>query len=339
MTTGTRPEVWRGDAMRAMRALDADATTTGRILRLLDLRSSPVDAPQPVPSPPPLPVAPRPAPLRARSDRAHLTARDASAPDQAGADRADPSLTGRSVEVVRSSVEPQAPRPLPPLSAVLPEPPEAQPLEPTDLLPPAQQRALLTAVCSGPAPSGEPDVDAAVARLARAEPVLTLPPRVVLTTRQGLQVLVDHGAGMVPFARDQTKMLRAVELVVGPDGLEIVHFTGTPLAETGAGPGPLWTWRPYRPPATAHPVLVLSDLGTARRPGPGEQVTAHWLRFAALAREAGCPVVALVPSPLHRVPKELLAAIAVVSWDRTTGMRDAVNAARAAARRIGGRRW
>jgi hypothetical protein len=123
----------------------------------------------------------------------------------------------------------------------------------------------------------------------------------------------------------------AVDRIAGPDGLEILRFAGTPLDAPGAGSGPRWTWLPYRP--AGRPVVAVTDLGALAPHEDRTAVQERWRRFAALLREAGCPFVALCPVPLVRLGP-IRAAIAVVTWDRSTGVRDAV----LAARRAGGRR-
>jgi hypothetical protein len=324
------PAIWLGDAGRAVAALRADRDAVEAIVRLLGLL--PEDAPPSGDLPPPVPPVPPPAlppppplPPPTPSARAVAVAEVAHRTEVDG--RADPPT------VERLDGPPSAMPPLPSLAEVLaPPPPSAAPV-PADLFHADRQRAVLTALCSGPASTGEPDVDAAVEIVARGEPLLALPPTVRPTTRRGLQLLVDQGEAMLPFARDQEQVRRAIGLLTGPDGFEVVRFARTPLDPPGAGPGPIWTWRTYRPQIPGQPVLVLSDLGVLAPRGNRADVEDAWCRFAALLHEAGCPLVALAPTPLRRVSPRVRAALAVVPWDRPTGVRDAV----AAARRAGGR--
>jgi len=330
------PAIWLGDALRAAVALQADPDTTERIWRLLDLlpaAAPAVERPPPVrlasPAPPPSsgPAVP-PGRLLMPPPARTVVARAVAVPQPAPADLP----TAPTVEREEAPV-PRAPKTLPSLAEVLePAPPRPRP-DPADLFRPDRQRALLTALCSGPAPTGEPDIEAAVEIAARGEPLLTLPAEIRPTTRRGLQLLVDQGEAMLPFARDQEQVRRTITLLAGPDGFEVVQFARTPLDPPGAGIGPMWTWRPYRPQLPGQPVLVLSDLGALSPPGDRPDVEDGWRRFAALLHEAGCPLVALVPAPRRRLSARLRSVIAVVPWDRPTGVRDAA----AAARRAGGR--
>jgi hypothetical protein len=322
-----RPAIWLGDAIRVADALRADAETAARIRILLGLAPepstpwigevpefpeglSPSLSPSRPPDPPRTPEPHRPADWSDPADHVLPTVERLNTP------------------------RPTPPAALQPLSAVLEPAPPRLPIEPTDLFHHDRQRAVLTTLCSGPAPTGEPDLDAAVEIAARGEPLLVLPPEIRPTTRRGLQLLIDRGDAMLPFLRDQKRLQDAVSMLTGPDGLELVHFARTPLDSPGAGAGPLWTWRPYRPPLPGQPVLVLSDLGALAPVIERSDVDEAWCRFAALLGEAGCPVVALVPAPLRRLSPRVRSAVAVVPWDRPTGVRDAVDATRRAGGRL-----
>lgn len=339
------PQIWLGDAVRVCAALAVEEQTVERVLEMLGLREEAegaADLDVATVAPVFQPLRPRLAPAEPsrHRQRPQPTARDVVAPRR-GLD-AEREPTGAplppAVEVTRGDRRP--PRPLPSLADVLLPPPEGVILEPADLLDPARQRAVLTPLCSGPAPTGQPDVEALVERLARRQPLVTIPREVTVTTRRGVQLLLDHGPAMLPFWRDQQTMEGTLRRIAGPDGFEVLHFAGTPLDPPGAGTGPQWTWSSYRPPLSAIPVLVLTDLGSAPS-GPEtpdrREVVDRWLRFATLVRSAGCPLVALVPAPVSRIPQAVRRVIAVVSWDRPTGVRDTVAAARRASGRVPGR--
>jgi hypothetical protein len=230
-----------------------------------------------------------------------------------------------------------APRRLPELARVLAVAPAKVAPEPTTLLPPGRQRAILSALCGSPAATGDVDVDKLVERIARREPVRMLPLTVATTTRRGIQVLVDFGDGMRPFVRDQQEVVGALERLAGPDGFDVLHFAVTPLDDPGAGSGPVWTWRPYRPPLAGQPVVVLSDIGAGARYADRPGIQARWLVFAKLLREAGSQVVALAPAPVDRYPDGLRAALSILTWDRGTSVRDAVRSVRRAGCRVPGR--
>lgn len=328
-----RPPIWLGDAVRVLDALRPDTAATGRILALLGLAPPPAEPPPPAPPPvpPPVPgIGREPAagpPARPSARQVVEGARPASAPP---ADLVDAPPVTPVLERVRRAPR-RAPVDLPDLDAVLAPPPPARPPSPGSLLAPARHRAVLGAVCSSLAPTGEVDVDVLVERLARCEAVVSLPRRRVLSTRHGLQVLVDHDSAMVPFAPDQREAVAEIRHLAGVDGVKVLHFAADPVA--AAGTGPAWTWRPYAPPAAGVPVLVLSDLGTYAPALERDARAARWVAVADLLRSAGCPLVALVPAPPARLHPAVRRSVASLAWDRTTGVRDAV----AAARRAGSR--
>lgn len=336
------PAVWVGDAARVLVRLRAVAGTdvAARVLVLLGLRAAPsaaskgpavtpdqegirppgwpfVDSGPAVTTPPTVREALRGQPPATRAEDAAVPLVERVPPDPA-----------RAIA---------APRHLPALADVLDSPVAAAPPGSADLLPTGQQRAILSALCRSPAATGDIDVEELVERIARREPVRRLPLRAVPTTRRGVQVLVDFGEGMRPFVRDQRDVVRALERLAGPDGFDVLRFAGTPLDPPGAGPGPVWTWRPYRPPLAGQPVVVLSDLGAGAGHPHRPAVTAHWMAFAAQLRAAGNQMVALVPVPATRIPAELRAAVPVLVWDRTTRVADAVQATRRCAGRVQGR--
>lgn len=330
------PAIWLGDAVRAAQHLRPDDETVDTLLDLLlgvtapEPPARPIEvAAAPTPGLAPAPdVAAAPAPARARPP----TARELVPPL-----RAPEPLPDQPEAPTRTDLPPlraATPRPLPMLDEVLDEPtaPVASQLPP--LLPPGRDRTILTALCSGPATAEDIDVDAVVDLIARGEPVRVLPREIVSSTRRGLQVLVDLGEGMTPFLGDTQQVLDAIGRVAGPDGLDVLRFAVSPLHDPGAGTGPIWTWRPYRRPTAAHPILVLSDLGAWAPASDRAEVEASWVRLATEARGAGCPMVALAPAPADRFGRRLHAALPILSWDRSTNVRQAVAAARRATGRI-----
>ncbi|MHA3700895.1 hypothetical protein ACXR2U_01810 [Jatrophihabitans sp. YIM 134969] len=321
--TARAPRIWAADAARALDALQPDAETTAEILRVLGLQST-LAASGPIP----------PAPARAAAVPGPSAPRR---PSSAAAVRVEPSTpagepapvrTPATVDELPTRSPATSPVRLPELAEVLRPPVAPSTLPASDLLAPSRQRAVVGAVVSARAPSGELDVAAIVDALVVGRPLVSLPQLTRTTTRRGLQLLVDLGPSMTPFDRDQRRIRRTVEQIAGPDGLQVLRFRGSPLAEPGAGRGPIWGWRPYRPPTTPRPIVVLSDLGLLTPDG----FNPDWQRFVRLCHEARCPVVALVPVPPHRVPAAVRRVLAVVHWDRATTVRDCAIAARRAAR-------
>ena len=187
----------------------------------------------------------------------------------------------------------------------------------TPLLARSSTVALLEAALSGTARDGDVEIEDVVELLARGLPLASLPRRVRRTLRHGVQVLVDHGPAMEPFARDQAELCKRVRALVGRDKTEELHFARSPLH--GAGAGPSWTWEAYDPPPRGGAVLLLSDCGTIGLPGDHARSTPEeWRRFAESVRRGGARPLALVPVPQRRVPGWLSAVMPVLCWDRGT---------------------
>jgi hypothetical protein len=328
------PAVWLGDAVRASRQLRADPGVVARVLELLGLQLSVAppshtsmgDGPA-RPSGELPPVHNRPAAPVAETVRQAILrqpAHELETPEAPIVEHPPPD-----------SARAAAPRQLPTVAQMLPTPTGGPPLARDSLLPAGQHRAILAALCRSPAATGDIDIDTLVERIARREPVRTLPPAVAPTTRRGVQVLVDFGDGMQPFIGDQEEVVEELERIAGQDGFEILRFACTPLDEPGAGPGPVWTWRTYRAPLAGQPVVVLSDLGAGAEPLLRRDVQRRWSVFAARLHTAGNQVVALAPVPIDRLPRDLRAALPVLTWDRTARVADAVEAVRRQVRRRG----
>jgi hypothetical protein len=331
---GRRPEVSIGDALRIMRTLNLPSGLLSELVPMLSLEVEARAVPdvgaaeprrlptvastaatrgpgaRPAPGPPP---GPAPAPL----------------PET-------PAAAARPTELVTQPPLPYAgapPRRVAALSELIPTP-AGRPRRPADLLAPERQRAVLSALCSSRRADGEIDVDAVVSRIAAGEAVPDIPRRLVLTTRLGVRLLVDTGAGMTPFLRDAERLVAQAEQLVGSDALERLSFEGSPLGPSGVGDGPAWDWKRYeelKPLPLGRPVLAVTDLGLGgRTPAPSIAVES-WREFAATVRTAGSRLVLLVPYPEGRWPAALRSSVAIVRWDRTTSIRDAIAAAASSA--------
>jgi hypothetical protein len=317
--------VWLGDAVRACSRLHADHSTAEQVLELLGLSASAAGTAQTVTDDEPVHRSAKlpPVPTRPAATITVPTVRQAfRGQPPAELEAADtPVVEQVAPEPTRASA---APRRLPKIADVLQEPTASLPSGSDSLLPPTQQRAILSALCRSPAATGDIDVDELVERIARGEPVRRLPLTAAPTTRRGIQVLVDFGDGMRPFIRDQEELVEALEHVAGPDGFEVLRFAGCPLDEAGAGPGPIWTWRPYLAPLAGQPVIVLSDFGAGVNPSRRWALQQQWLGFATALHAAGNQMVGLAPVPGDRLPAELRATLPILTWDRTIRVTDAV---------------
>jgi hypothetical protein len=183
----------------------------------------------------------------------------------------------------------------------------------TPLLRASSTRAILSASLSTETATGV-DIRRAVGIIVRREPFDRLPLKMIRSVRRGAQLLLDKSAGMSPFFRDQAWLSEWIARVVGRQRIEIASFAGVPQHGLHRG---LKRIRAYRPPPRGTPVVLLTDLGIAQAPsldnvaGPAE-----WLAFAALARRAGCPLIAFVPYPSERWSAALQRAMTILRWDR-----------------------
>ncbi|MFE7649903.1 hypothetical protein [Streptomyces phaeoluteigriseus] len=313
-----RGAIWFGDVVRALEVADTDEARQG-VARLLgfELHLAPGDnAP-----PPRRPTPPSADPLPWPPHDPHLWP-DEEPPDApASEDPAEPTDQLAELPLLRPAhvrerghAGPAVPQGV---GEPLAKPTDARvPLPHQPLLVPRWTGAIVRALLSRPVPEGPVDIPALIDTMAHERPVTALPRLPVPTLRYGVQVLVDRGAGMQPFRRDQDELLRRIRAVVGPALVEVGYFSDAP--QRGTGPGPRWTRTDYRPPQTGRRVLVLSDLGLGGPPDHDRGTHEEWTDFARLIRRAGCGAVALSPYPAHRWAAWMPRVLPLVAWDRTT---------------------
>jgi len=221
-------------------------------------------------------------------------------------------------------IEPIFTEPLRPLRLLLDGPSLEHPHTPSSssqivfapLLKPVWERNLISAAVATCAPTGPLDVPRLVDTTARGRPLRTIPRLPQPSLFRGVQVLVDLGEGMEPFARDQAHLLEELRRIVGTESTSVAHFRNNPLRGTGVNP---WTWGPYRPPHPGTPVLALTDLAIGGPVlDPDRSSEGEWLTFAARLAHASCPLVAFVPYPERRWPRRLKRQTALICWDRST---------------------
>src|SRR5262249_49169193 len=123
--------------------------------------------------------------------------------------------------------------------------PEITPPAPDPLFHPRWARGILTAALSTESPDGPVDIERLIESLSQREHLAGLPRLSAPTMRHGLQLLVDLGVGMTPYASDVKSFQKEIRLIVGDDGVEVLRFDGSLLR--GAGPGPRRTWKEYLP--------------------------------------------------------------------------------------------
>jgi hypothetical protein len=188
---------------------------------------------------------------------------------------------------------------------------------PAPLFLPRWTPGILSAVFATGSRDGPIDLERTVRALASGQPLVDIPRSPRPTLRNGVQLLVDVGDAMAPFARDLPQLEGAVRRILSADTVERLRFAGCPLR--GAGGRARASWRDYRAPRAGTPVVLVTDLGAGRPPLSAEPADpAEWLEFVEVVRRAACPLVAIVPYPRARIPMVLRRAIKVVEWDRTT---------------------
>jgi hypothetical protein len=192
---------------------------------------------------------------------------------------------------------------------------------PQPLLLPRWTRNIVAAALATAASSAAIDVEHAVTRLASGQPIIRLPARTRRGLQRGVQLLLDMGDGMTPFALDRETLAHDIVRTLGGPGVRILRFAGSPLR--GAGQAGEETWGAFQLPAAGTPVCLVTDLGIGRPPTSEPTDVEEWLEFVALARSRDCPIVAFVPYCRQRVPKRLAGAMHIVVWDRGTSAAEA----------------
>lgn len=202
------------------------------------------------------------------------------------------------------------------------EAPPAVPV-PDSLFDPRWTRALLSSSLATFSGAGPLDIARLVRGVTRGTPWRSVPRRPWPTLARGVQVLVDRGEAMLPFAADQDGLLDKLRQIVGPGLLEVLRFDGSPGRKVGAGSRR--TWKPYfehHRPRPGVAVLALTDLGIgASGPGARPARPEEWRAFAEGLHRSGCPLLAFVPYGRERWPPELLRVLKILSWDRATSVR------------------
>jgi hypothetical protein len=205
----------------------------------------------------------------------------------------------------------------------------AQAPPPPRLFGPPSGRAILSSALSTSIPEGDVDVERIIETLSEAQPVLELPRQLSATLRRGVQLLVDHGPGMVPFRADQEMFVTDLDDVLSDDRLEVLRFVGCPSRGVLAGPDDRWT--DWRPPPPGTPVLAVTDAGLGGSPlDPAWASPDEWLEFAHHVRDEGSDLFALVPWQASRWPPALARAMTLLHWSERTTVGEVRHAVRRA---------
>jgi len=292
--------IWISDLAAAMYTLGpANDGTFEAIADLLGLERAATPAAPPPPDPPP--PTPPPPTLPDRADAG-------GAPSAVGSGRPPfmvaelPALAPRGgTQAAQLSNEPLT------LQAPVPG---VQP-KPIPLLSPLAARFIVQELVASSRFGPDPDLERLVDGLARREIPRPLPLQEHRTLSFGVQVLVDEGEGMEPFADDQEGMVDLVRRLVGEAIVDVrrIHEVPDPA-------DPVYPWEP---PPPGVPVLALTDLGLAGRvERSAADLDAAWQIVAAALAVRGSRLIALLPYPPARWPASLRDCIDLVPWDRST---------------------
>jgi hypothetical protein len=290
--------IWFSDLAAAMDALGpASDGALEAIAGLLGLEraATPTAPPRPDPPPPPPPLTP---------------------PDRADGGAPSAAASGRSPFTV-AKLPALAPREAPQSAQVSTEPltlqalvPGVQP-KPIPLLSPLAARFIVQELVASSRFGPDPDLERLVDGLARREIPQPIPLQEHRTLAFGVQVLVDEGEGLEPFADDQEGMVDLVQRLVGEAIVDVrrIHEVPDPA-------DPVYPWEP---PSPGVPVLALTDFGLAGRAERGvADLAAAWQIVAAALAVRGSSLIALLPYPPTCWPASLRDCIDLVPWDRST---------------------
>jgi hypothetical protein len=199
--------------------------------------------------------------------------------------------------------------PVDPLRLDAPAPGESPAISP--LLSALAGRFIAKELVSSERAGHEPDIERLIDHMARQELPNPIPLETRRTLARGVQVLVDRGEGMEPFAADQEAFVDLLRRLVG-DALVSVQT----IYEAPDRADPLYPWEPP-PPGT--PVLALTDLGLgSRAERSNAELIAAWQTAAAVLAPRRSTMVGLIPYPRDRWPGELAAVVRFAEWDRPT---------------------
>lgn len=299
-----RPRIQLADLIRALRVMAPDEEARKQIASMLGFEFAPEPS---KPLPPSDPILPK------------QTRRPAQGKTKSRRPKVKGDTLGFTVDVIEESVPVKVP------AWELPEPfqEKSEEGEPAPaffpLLAPLWTRAIITKMLSVETSDGLPDIAKLIEIISSNRPLKEIPRLSLPTLRQGVQVLIDRGPGLVPYLRDQRLLLEQLELLVGKDQVHLWEFVGTPLKHADAvSPLPHSS---YRLPPSGMPILMLSDLGIGAPPFEAEVATPEeWLEFVMKVREAKYELLILTPYPPIRCPSALKDHVRIIQWDRETSV-------------------
>lgn len=314
------PQIGLADLVVAAGRLRADAATVRDIAELLGI------AP-----------APRPESTAAGSRwKAPVTITTSESPEAPAPTDTSPRIPpGGPVPI---SVVPAPPRPPLPPGHVRPltdlVPAGADPEPRRGLFPPATQRALIRGVAASRRADGELDVERAVLALARRQPLRELPRTWLYVAGAGLQLLLDFGEPMEPFAADVRRFPAELTAALGAESFAPIWFRDAPAADA-VWPADSDVPKRYRAPSPGGRALAVTAFGVRGGLQASPATIETWLRFEAHLRTQKVPLVALTPLSPRLRPRALVQRIPMITWDRNTTVRETTRALARATRTAG----
>lgn len=181
-----------------------------------------------------------------------------------------------------------------------------------------RRRGILSSALATCVDEGDLDMQRIMACASEGKPLAHLPRLPVPTLRQGVQVLLDVGEGMDPFAEDQRGLVLALDDVLADVRLEVLRFVGCPSRGVCGPSGS--RYRAWQFPPRGVPMLVVTDLGVGGPTlDPARGTSAEWAAFAHRLRQAQHVLVGLVPYEATRWPMRLARSMTLIHWsERTT---------------------
>ena len=198
----------------------------------------------------------------------------------------------------------------------------AAPIE--SLFAPRRVRAILRELTTQALPGGQVDIAAAVALIARVEPINHLPQRLVSSLGHSVQLLFDSGPALLPFTQDKQQLAATATRLLGEDRVRTADFLGDPLR--GVRVQGQVRWAPLHWPARHSTLVVVSELGLGD--GRAAVQAAGWRRFLAEAKQRGLRSVLLIPYAPARWPVAARHFDTTLTWDLASGVQGLRRSAR-----------
>jgi hypothetical protein len=184
---------------------------------------------------------------------------------------------------------------------------------------PAIAEALGTIKRSG----GDPDLGAAVSRIAHGRSALPLRSERRMRIADRLIVVVDVGDAMGPLRVDTHALLIDLQDAVSRDRMTVLRFADRPGDGMGTGPHHTWTDFDHRLAAPGTRVIVVSHAGAAcHLVGARRRTFEQWSSLGREWSDAGVIPVLLTPYPLDRYPPVIDRLYTVVHWTEQLTQRE-----------------